>query len=163
MRDTIRNLLDQTNRYKSIVEQIKPSDWVPKGAPDAYVRQRDVAQRELDYLQQVALRLSENPERLPLALDAFFRLEFLETYTVALSDGAKRYQSEQLGNDLATLVAQNSAVRTKLRQYVMDLSVTKETEYTVAEKEAQRCQSVLNRNPLAPEPKAAPITPAVRK
>ncbi len=168
MRETLRGLVEQTERFQKVVEQIQPSGWVAKGAPDAYVGQRDVVKREVGYLRTVAGRLYESPERLPLALDAFFRLQSLETYTLSLSDGAKRYQSEQLGSELATLLAQNDGVRAKLRQYVIDLSVTKETEYTVAEKEAQRCQSVLNRNPLAPEPKRNPApapspVPAVKK
>lgn len=153
MRETLRGLVQQTGKYQTLVDQVKTEDWIAKGAPAAYSRHRDVVKREVGYLGQVAGSLLENPERLSLALDALFRLQTLESFTLALSDGAKRYQSEQLALDLANVIAENDNVRTKLRQYVLDLSKTKETEYSVVEKEAQRCQSVLNRNPLAPEPK----------
>lgn len=157
MRETLRGLVQQTGKYKTLVDQIKTEEWVAKGAPEAYTRHRDLVKREVGYLNIVAGSLLENPERLSLALDAFFRLQALESFTQSLSDGAKRYQSEQLAKELATVIAENDNVRAKLRQYVLDLSVTKETEYTVVEKEAQRCQSVLNRNPLAPEPKTYSI------
>ncbi len=153
MRATLQSLVDQTGKYKALVDQIRTEEWTAKGAPEGYTRHRELVKREVGYLGIVAGNLKQNPEKLSLALDAFFRLQTLESFTQSLADGAKRYQSEQLAGELSGVIAENESVRSKLRQYVLDLSVTKEAEYTVAEKEAQRCQAILNRNPLAPEPK----------
>jgi hypothetical protein len=50
---------------------------------------------------------------------------------------------------LSDLLNRNAASRTKLRQYLLDLSQTKEQEFAIAYSEAQRCMSVLNHNPLS--------------
>lgn len=157
VRATMKGLIEVTQRYRAIVDQFKASDWVSQGAPSTYIRLREMVQTEVGYLHTVSSRLSANPEKLSLALDILFRLQSLETLTASLSEGAGRYQNQQLADDLRGLLAQNADTRTKIRQYVMDLSVTKEQEYDIAEKEAQRCQAELNRNPLAPPVRQSPV------
>ena len=76
--------------------------------------------------------------------------------TAALADGVSRYENAEKAAALNQMVSDNTSTRLKLRQYVMDLSVTKEQEFTTVEREAQRCQAELNRNPLAPTPIAGP-------
>lgn len=156
VRSMLKGLVDQTQRYRGVVEQLQAGEWVSKGASETYVRHKEIVQKQVGYLSSVSNQLYQNPEKLPLALDILFRLQALETFTASLSEGAMRYQSAELAADIQKLIDQNAGLRTQLRNYVMDLSVTKETEYAVAEKEAQRCQAVINRNPLAPEPKRGP-------
>lgn len=152
VRTMMATLIDHSQRYSNLLGNMNISEWVAKGAPDSYARQKDVVQREVGFLGSVARRLSTEPEKLSLALDALFRLQTLEALTSSLAEGSGRYENEKVGEELRSILDQNAATRQRLRQYVLDLSVTKETEYAVAEKEAQRCQSVLNRNPLAPVP-----------
>ncbi|MDX1981799.1 MAG: hypothetical protein SFV51_16130 [Bryobacteraceae bacterium] len=156
VRSMLKGLVDQTQRYRGVVEQLQAGEWVSKGASETYVRHKEIVQKQVGYLSSVSNQLYQNPEKLPLALDILFRLQALETFTASLSEGAMRYQSAELAADIQKLIDQNAGLRTQLRNYVMDLSVTKETEYAVAEKEAQRCQAVINRNPLAPQPKRGP-------
>lgn len=156
IRANLQQLNEQVGRYDSLVKQLQINDWIAKGASETYRRQQEIVQTEVGHLKLVSSRLSNQPEKLSLALDAYFRLQALEGTTAALADGASRYQDQQLADNLNQLLNQNSTSRLKLRQYVMDLSVAKEQEYAVAEKEAQRCQAELNRNPLAPIPAMGP-------
>jgi hypothetical protein len=155
-RAMLKGLVEQTQRFKTVVDQLNAGDWVAKGASETYARHKQVVEQQVSYLNSVSNQLYQNPERLPLALDVLFRLQSIETFTASLSEGAMRYQSQDLAANLQMLLDQNAGLRSRLREYVMDLSATKETEYAVAEKEAQRCQAILNRNPLAPEPKRGP-------
>jgi hypothetical protein len=167
VRATLRMLTDNTERYKTAVEQLKVSDWIEKGAPDAYQRQQKVAQTEAGYLRTVSSKLADDPERLSLVIDTLFRLEYLESITASLAEAASRYE-DPMAPQLSELLNRNAASRTKLRQYLLDLSQTKEQEFAIAHSEAQRCMAVLNHNPLskpaasAPKPRTptAPNAPA---
>ncbi len=162
VRATLKELIGQAHRYQAAVERLNVEDWIAQGAPQTYQSQRQSVQREAGYLRTVSVRLSEEPEKISLALDAFFRLQSLESNTISLSEGARRYQEGPLSDELNRLVTENADTRFKLRQYVLDLSQTKEQEHAVAVREAQRCQEVLNRNPLAPPP-ARPARTTTKK
>ena len=56
-----------------------------------------------------------------------------------------------MGDLLIGVLAENSSNRDKLRQYITDLAVTKEQEFQIVDKEAQRCRGVLSHQP-APKP-----------
>jgi hypothetical protein len=154
VQSTLKQLVSQVEQYKGVVDKLRIQDWIQKGAPDAYLRQQQVVKTEVGYLDVVSNRLSAQPEKLSLALDALFRLQSLEILTASLSEGATRYQDKAVGDQLSSLISQNSNTRTQLRQYVMDLSVNKEKEYDIVEREAQRCQATLNR-PVTPAPAPA--------
>lgn len=154
MRATLAQLVDQAQRLSHLTDQLNVGEWVNQGAPETYVQQRQTVQTQAGYLRTVSQRLSADPERLSLALDAYFRLQTLEQHIATLAEGAARFQEEEHSRELGELLSRNSEAATRLRQYVMDLSVTKEQEYAVAEKEAQRCQVILNRSsPVKPEAK----------
>lgn len=152
VRATMTQLVSQVQRYKAVIDQLQVREWVGKGASEAYLRQQQVVNAEVGHLATVSTQLVDQPEKLSLALDAYFRLQTLESITASLSEAASRYQDHPIGDKLSALMNENAATRVKLRQYILDLSLIKEQEYSVAEKEAQRCQATLNRNPLAPPP-----------
>jgi len=145
MRATLAQLAGQADRYRQAAAELKLDDWLAKGASPGYRSQQQAVQREAEYLKLVGSRLAANPEKLSLALDAFFRLQTLETVLVSLSEGAARYQGQQVAQAMGALVTENAVTRGKLRQYVMDLSVSQEQEQAVALKEAQRCMTILSR------------------
>ena len=147
------SLSAQAKRLKPILDQLKPADWVAKGAPEAYVSQWRGAQDELGYLVDSTSALEKQPERLTLALDAYFRLQSLEQRLNSLVDGVRNYQNPAVGDLLVGVLGENSANRDKLRQYITDLAQTKEQEFLVVDKEAQRCRGVLNKQPA---PKSTP-------
>lgn len=140
---TLDSLSAQARRLKPILDQLTPQEWVSKGAPDTYVLQWRRAQEELGYLVDSAKLVEKQPERLTLALDTYFRLQSLEARLNSLVDGVRNYQNPAVGDLLMGVLAENSANRDKLRQYITDLAATKEQEFQIVDKEAQRCRGVL--------------------
>jgi len=157
---TLTALASQAKRLKPILDQLTPEQWVAKGAPDAYVAQWRGAQSELVYLTDSSKALEAQPERLPLALDTLFRVLALERRLNSLVDGVRNYQNPAVGDLLIGVLGENSANRDKLRQYITDLAASKEQEFEIADKEAQRCRGVLTKQtpakPAAPKKKTTP-------
>jgi hypothetical protein len=153
----IASLSTQAARLKPILDQLTPKEWVAKGAPDAYIAQWKGAEDELGFLTDSAKALQKQPERLTLALDTYFRLQSLELRLNSLVEGVRNYQNPAVGDLLIGVAAENSANRDKLRQYITDLAVTKEQEFEIADKEAQRCRGTLSKQtpskPAAPKKK----------
>ncbi len=141
----IAALSAQSARLKPILDQLTPKEWVAKGAPEAYISQWQGAEDELGFLSDSAKALEKQPERLPLALDTYFRLQSLEIRLHSLVEGVRNYQNPAVGELLMGVAAENSANRDKLRQYITDLAVTKEQEFEIADKEAQRCRGMLTK------------------
>src|SRR5262249_18356248 len=94
--------------------------------------------------------LGKQPEKLTVALDTYFRMQSLEMRLNSLVDGVRNYQNPAVGDLLIGVLAENSTNRDKLRQYITDLARTKEKEFEVADKEAQRCRGMINRQPAKP-------------
>jgi len=153
---TIDALSAQAKRLKPILDQLTPQEWVAKGASDTYLQQWKRAQDELGYLTDSAKAVGQQPERLTLALDTYFRLQSLEMRLNTLVDGVRNYQNPAIGDLLMGVLAENSANRDKLRQYITDLAATKEQEFQIVDKEAQRCRAQLTHQ-------ATPAKPAVTK
>lgn len=149
-RTMLLTLASEVKRLKPILDQVKPKDWVAKGAPDAYIRQWQGVQNEVDYLVGATQNLSNQPEKLTLALEALFRLQAVEAFAQSLAGGIRKYQNPALADLLVGILTENSGSRERLKQYITDLAATKEHEFQVADREAQRCRSVLSRQPAAP-------------
>ncbi len=143
-------LAAQAKRLKPILDQLTPQEWVQKGAPDTYVQQWKRAQDELGYLVNSAAATSKEPERLPLALDTYFRLQSLEARLNSLAEGVRNYQNPAVSDLLLGVLAENSSNRDKLRQYITDLAATKEQEFKIVDQEAQRCRGQLTHQPTTP-------------
>ena len=161
--NTIAALSSQAERLRPILSQLNPQDWVSRGAPEAYVSQWRNSQQELAYLVESSTALEKQPERLTVALDAYFRVQALESRLTSLVDGVRNYQNPALGDLLVGVLAENSNNRDRLRNYIADLAQQKEQEFDVVDKEAQRCRGVLNRQPAARPPAPAPVKKAPQK
>jgi hypothetical protein len=135
----------QAARVKPILERLTPDQWVRGGAPSAYVEQWQSARQETGYVANASQAFEKQPEKLTLALDAYFRWESLQARLATLAEGARKYQDPAIGDLLVRVVGDNSANRDKVRQYIGDLATQKEEEFGVADREAQRCRGVLSR------------------
>jgi hypothetical protein len=151
IKETIASLTAQTDRLKPVLNQLTPDQWVANGAPETYIAQWHSAQREVGDVETASAALQKQPEKLSSALNLFFRIQTMETRLSSLVDGVRHYQNPAVGDLIVGIVAENSANRDKLRQYISDLADQQEQEFAVADKEAQRCRVQLNRQP-APKP-----------
>jgi hypothetical protein len=151
-----RKLIDalsaQAQHLKPIIDQVQPAAWVSNGAPDAYVAQWNSAEAQLRYLISSSDAFSRQPERLPLGLDTYFRMQAVESMLGSLTEGVRKYQNPALASLMQSVIAENSTNRDRLRQYLQDLATQKEQEFQVADREAQRCRAALLQQP-APKTK----------
>jgi hypothetical protein len=163
---TLTSLAAQAQRLPPILDQLTPEKWEAKGAPAAYTAQWRNARSEVGYLLGAAESMKKQPEKLTLGLETLFRLEAVEAQVNSLVDGVRRYQNPAVGDLLVSVVSANSANRDQLRQYITDLAQTKEEEFQVVDREAQRCRGTLMRQPparpapAAPKPASPAPTPA---
>jgi hypothetical protein len=151
-----RKLIDalnaQAQHLKPIVDQVQPAGWQSKGASETYVAQWNTAQVQLKYLISSSEAFSRQPERLPLGLDIYFRMQAVDSTLDSLTEGVRKYQNPALASLMEQVMAENSTNRDRLRQYLQDLATQKEQEFQVADREAQRCRAALLQQP-APKTK----------
>ena len=138
---TIENLTSYSKRLNPILEQVKPADW--QGAPDGYVAQQQLVKTQLASIALLTQSLAKEPERLPMALDLFFRYENFDITLASLVDGVRRYQNPAVADLINGVRNENSPARQALKNYVVDLAVTKDQEFRIADEEAQRCRGLL--------------------
>lgn len=149
-----RKMLDaltlQMQHFQSVVERVKPDSWAANGAPATYATQWNTAKTEIQYLLGSIAALQKQPEALPSALDAYFRMQAMETTVGSVIEGIRKYQNPALADLLQSVVNENGTNRDKLRQFIQELAVEKEQELKVADREAQRCRADLLRQLGAP-------------
>ena len=151
----VKAVAEQSGRILPLVEQIRPKEWLAKGAPDTYVQQWDSAHAQAQTVKLSADNLVQQPERLSAALDTYFRLQGLEIVLSSLIDGVRKYQNPALADLLRSVLSENNASRQQLRQYVVDLAAVKEQEFKVMDEEAQRCRESISKLPsTAPKKKS---------
>lgn len=150
---------DQADRLKPILDRLTPQEWVSKGAPQAYVAQWESARKELDYVMQSAKSFENDPERLTLALDTYFRWQRLASDLASLVEGVRHYQNPAVGDLVVAVLGENSTNRDLLQQHITDLAAQKEQEYAVIDEEAQRCRGAITSPPARPAPSRKPAPP----
>lgn len=153
LRQTLDSLSATARRVKPILDKLTPQEWVSKGASATYVAQWKQAQNQLQAVLSASAALSKQPERLTVALDAYFQMESLDMFVKSLAEGCQSYQNPAIADLLRGVLAENSTNRDKLRQYISDLADIKEKEFQVMDHEAQRCRGILSRQPSSPPKK----------
>jgi hypothetical protein len=154
-RKQLAALVSTANRLQPVLGDLNPEAWKENGAPGAYVQQWQNTRKALGYLQTSAERLARDPNRLSLAMDTYFRLQGLEQLLNSLAAGVRRYQNPAVADLLMGIANENSANRDFLEQYMKDLAATHESELHVMDTEAQRCRSILSKQPPAAKKTAA--------
>jgi DNA repair ATPase RecN len=138
-----------------LIQQLKPEEWVAKGAPETYADQWKSVQAEVGYLENTAERLAAEPERLTLALEALFRMQSIDARLASLFEAVRKYQNPALAELLESLAAGNGPVRIALQQHVAEVAAQREAEWRIMEAEAQRCRTQLTA-PAKPAARPAP-------
>ena len=149
---------NQAARLKPILDQLKPQEWVSQGAPQTYVQQWQEAKTELGYVGDSARSLEQDPERLTLALDTYFRWQRLAVDLTSLVEGVRHYQNPAVGDLVVAVLGENSTNRQLLQQHITDLAAQNEQEFAVADREAQRCRGAVTGAPARP-PARKPAAP----
>ncbi|MGE5646494.1 MAG: hypothetical protein ACM336_11945 [Acidobacteriota bacterium] len=150
----LTTLTEHVERIKPVLAQLKPEDWIKQGAPAAYGDQLKRTSAEIDYLIGSAKELTARPEKITIALEAFFRMQSVDAMLRSVAAGVRKYQNPAAADLLQSLLADTSADREKLRQYIVDLAADREQQFSVMDREAQRCRAAQAHVPAkAPERK----------
>jgi hypothetical protein len=138
-------LIDDAKRLEPLLDKVKMAEWQERGAPEAYIRQLKSSQATVQNVIAATAALARDPDRLTVALDAFFHMEKMEILLGSLKEGVRRYQSPEVANELTNVLAANSIHRDRLRLHLVELANTREQEFKIMDQEAQRCRGDLSR------------------
>ena len=144
----IAGLQKDSTQLQPLLQQISPQRWSDqKGAPTTYILQWQSAQQQLNDVMSVIKLFAQKTESLSAALDVYFRLEALEVTERALAEGAQKYDTRAISEQLNMLIAHNFDNRQRLRDYLRDLAATTEQNFKIADGEAQRCRGMISKEP----------------
>ncbi|MFM2124672.1 MAG: hypothetical protein RL328_1123 [Acidobacteriota bacterium] len=142
-------IAEQAARLKPLISQLRPDDWIAKGAPQAYLSQLDRAKQDLDALANAAALADRQPNKLTTALDTYFRLQTIEWEFESILEAVRKYQNPAVADLMVSVLRGNSANRDALREFITDLAARKEQEFTVISQDAQACRTQLSKIPTA--------------
>ena len=134
-------------RLTELLDKLTPQEWVRKGAPKTYVEQWNAGRSRTLDLVRASQALSQDPERLTYALEAFFRLQALDGVLNSVADAVHTYQNPALAELMRGIMAENDINAARLREHMVDLAKAKELEFKVVDQEAQRCRGFLSKQP----------------
>ena len=106
------------------------------------VEQRIIQQlyRRLDGVAWALGNLSNKPERLTFAVDAYFRVNGFRLKVGSLSEAVRRYQNPAVAELMEAYMVDSAGSLMQLQVYLQNLSELKEAELDVMAQEAQRCR-----------------------
>jgi hypothetical protein len=130
-------------RLLPALNQIDARAWVDQGASETYAEQLQAAKDQTQSLADGAKALAKNPERLPVALELYFRMQGIDTMLASVEEGMRKYQNPASAQELASLQAEAGANRDRLQRYIVSLAAEREQELHVMDQEAQRCRGTL--------------------
>jgi ABC-type transport system involved in cytochrome bd biosynthesis fused ATPase/permease subunit len=134
-------------RIQPMLEQVRATDWVSKGAADTYVTQLDSTRQQIQAIQTDLADLTQHPDHMQDCLKALFRIQGFHRSLDSLMAGLRRYQNPALADLIVSVAAEDQADLEQLQNYILDLANQKEQEYQVVDREAQRCRATISREP----------------
>ncbi len=134
-------------RIEPMLQQLKPNDWVAKGAPDTYVTQFNSAIEQIHVIQSEMSALAQHPEQMTESIKALFRVQSSHRTLISLMEGLRRWQNPALAELIESVAAEDQTDLDHLEQYVLQLAIEKDQQYAVVDSEAQRCRATLSRQP----------------
>ncbi len=143
MAAVLQEMSTHANSLLPVLDRADAKSWMEKGAPETYARQLQFCKDQVRTLADDVKALALDPETLPAALTVVFREQGLETMLGSVAEAMRKYQSADAAQELIALTAEGGAARDRLQRYVVELAAEREKEYTVMDREAQRCRGIL--------------------
>jgi len=149
-------ILQRSEHLKPMLEEVHPSDWVAKGAPDAYVsqwrsltEQNQAVATEMSAIAQSAnAQPGDQDSSLEPLLKALFRVHRFDGDLDALLKAVRRYQNPALADLIESVAVGDQAAVEKLQEYAIDRAAEKDRRFDLVDKEAQRCRAALASQPV---------------
>jgi hypothetical protein len=137
-------------RIEPMLEQLHPNDWIAKGAPDTYLSQWDSIRRQFTAIESDMSDLTRHPDRLTDSMNALFRMQATHLALGSLMGGVRKYQNPALADLIESVAAEASGDIDRFEKHLLEMSTEKERQFTLVDREAQRCRANLSRQPAAP-------------
>jgi len=151
-------------RLQPMLGQLRPAEWVTKGAPDTYVTQLSRSLSELHAIQDDMAYLAQNPGvQMTDTIKALFRVQAEHQLLGSLMGGLRKYQNPALADLIESVAAEDQADLARLQQYLLELVADKDAQFKVVDSEAQRCRSGLSRAAACPPTTLPSVRPPARK
>lgn len=148
---TLKDIEAHARRMIPVIEEIKPEEWIEKGAPEAYMQQAQALKAEYDYAARAAAEVAARPDSLGKGIELYLRLNASDSMLNSLLKGVRNYQNPALADLIENVSLEGDTARSRYRDYLVELANRKETEFKIADQEAQRCRNMIIRQP-APKP-----------
>ncbi len=81
---------------------------------------------------------------------ALFRLQAANLALGSLMGGVRKYQNPALADLIESVAAEAGNDIDRFQQHLLELAGEKEQQFTVVDREAQRCRAALSRQPAVP-------------
>ena len=160
----------RSERLKPVFDQVHPSEWVAKGAPEAYVSQwASLVQQNQAIIvdmtgvgQRADAESVQSPqytvqnESLEQTLTALFRVHRFDSDLAGLLGPVRRYQDAALADQIEGMAAGDQRDVEQMQNYAIDLAAGKDQQLSVEDREAQRCRTMLAQQPVAHPAPSAP-------
>lgn len=144
---TFNDISQRASRIEPMLEQLHPSDWIAKGAPETYLAQWNSILQQFRAIQGDMAALAQHPGQLSDSVKALFRLQSTHVVLDSLMGGTRKYQNPALADLIESVASENNADVDRLERYVLQLADAKDQQFVVVDREAQRCRSTLSRQP----------------
>jgi len=143
-------LSQRAARIAPMLEQLHPNDWIAKGAPDTYLAQWNSTREQFRAIQSDMSALAQHPEQLTESMKALFRVQSTNQALDSLMGGARKYQNPALADLIESVAAEANGDTDRFEKHLVELADEKEQQFTVVDREAQRCRATLSRQPATP-------------
>jgi len=144
---TFNEISQRAGRIEPMLDQLRPSDWIAKGAADTYLAQWTSLRQQFRAVQDDMANLTQHPGQLTESLKALFRLQSTHAVLDSLMAGTRKYQNPALADLIESVASENNADAARFERYVLQIADAKEQQFAVVDKEAQRCRASLSRQP----------------
>ena len=148
--DVLVRISQNASRVAPMLEQVRPVEWVAKGASETYVTQWQSSRTQLSSIQTDMAAVAKHPEQMAECMKALFRVQAAHQLLGALMGGLRKYQNPALADLIESVAAEDRASEDRLKQYLLELASEKEQQIDVMDQEAQRCRAILSRQPAEP-------------
>jgi hypothetical protein len=143
------DLIAQSARLQPLLKQIKPNEWTLAGAPQSYAALWESISQENQNFAVQAKALARAPEKLADSLRLLEQMHSIQENVSALLQGVAKYQNPALAELISGIQTEGKPARDAYSQRVLDLVTERESQFLTADHEAQRCRTILSKDPHA--------------
>jgi hypothetical protein len=148
--EILNDISQRAARLGPMLEQLHPNEWVAKGAPDTYIAQWNSTMEQFHAIQSDMSALAQHPDQMTEAMKALFRVQTTHQMLGSLMGGTRKYQNPALADLIESVAAEANANIDSFEHYLLETADEKEQQYTIVDREAQRCRATLSRQPAEP-------------